>query len=109
MPGMSDSSIIRIRKHLDSDTLHLPELRGMIGRDVEITVRDDASAATAPTQGSGEFWKPPSLEELRRRQGFRGPFDFKAAYGALADADWEGFDEFLEENRAISQNGNGDD
>lgn len=29
---------IRIRRHLDSEQLNLPELRPLIGRDVEITV-----------------------------------------------------------------------
>jgi hypothetical protein len=31
-------SAIRIRKTLDSDTLHVPELRPYIGRTVEITL-----------------------------------------------------------------------
>ncbi len=29
---------IKIERHLDSETLHLPELKGLVGRDVEITV-----------------------------------------------------------------------
>ena len=33
-------SAIRIRKTLDSDTLHVPELRAYIGRTVEIVVED---------------------------------------------------------------------
>jgi hypothetical protein len=81
----------------------------MIGHDVEITVRDEGSAASTSARGTGEFWNAPSLEELGRRQGFRGAFDFKTAYGALADADWDGFDEFLEENRAIPQAENGNE
>ena len=86
-------STIHIRKHLDSDTLHLPELRELIGHDVEITVKDAATALAA------EYWNPPSLEELAKRQGFRGPFSIKDASGSLADADWEGFDGWLEEQR----------
>ena len=31
-------SVIRIRKTLDSDTLHLPELQPFIGQTVDITV-----------------------------------------------------------------------
>lgn len=31
---------IRIERHLDSDTLHLPELAALIGKDVEIIVRE---------------------------------------------------------------------
>jgi hypothetical protein len=37
-------SAIRIRKTLDSDTLHLPELRPLIGRTVEITVEEQPPA-----------------------------------------------------------------
>jgi hypothetical protein len=36
-------SIIRIRKTLDSDTLHVPELRPYIGRTVEIVVEEPAT------------------------------------------------------------------
>ena len=35
---------IRIRKQLSSDTLHLPELRPLIGRTVEITVEEQVPA-----------------------------------------------------------------
>ena len=35
-------SAIRIRKTIDSDTLHLPELRPFIGQTVEITVEGPA-------------------------------------------------------------------
>ena len=31
---------IHVHTHLDSDTLHLPELSVFIGKDVEITVRE---------------------------------------------------------------------
>ena len=31
---------VRIHRHLDSETLHVPELRPMIGKDVEIIVRE---------------------------------------------------------------------
>ena len=35
---------VRIRKRVDSETLHLPELREMMGKDVEIIVFEDKSA-----------------------------------------------------------------
>lgn len=38
---------VRIRKGLESDTLHLPELRPMLGKDVEIIILEDSAAATA--------------------------------------------------------------
>lgn len=43
---------IQIRKRLDSETLHLPELRPLLGKTVEITVQEQpASPATE------EDWK----------------------------------------------------
>jgi hypothetical protein len=35
---------IHIRKHLDSETLYLPELRPLIGKIVEIIVREETPA-----------------------------------------------------------------
>jgi hypothetical protein len=35
MPGT-----IRIRRHLDSDTIHVPEASELVGRDVEILIRE---------------------------------------------------------------------
>jgi hypothetical protein len=43
---------IRIRKRLDSETLHLPELRPMLGREVEIIVQD--AVETEPTKDISE-------------------------------------------------------
>ncbi|MGH7202334.1 MAG: hypothetical protein ACREJB_17145 [Planctomycetaceae bacterium] len=34
---------IRIRKRIDSETLHLPELRPLIGKTVEIVVREEST------------------------------------------------------------------
>ena len=62
---------IRIRKHVDSETLHLPELREVIGRDVEITVRatDEEPLETLETflggAPLGELPTGAELEELR--------------------------------------------
>jgi hypothetical protein len=39
---------IRIRKHLDSETLHLPELKPLIGKTVEIVVQVVIAPAAAP-------------------------------------------------------------
>lgn len=49
---------LRIRKRLDSDTLYLPELREMIGKEVEIIVLEDKPVVTP---GTGDF---SVLEEL---------------------------------------------
>ncbi len=41
---------VRIRKKVDSDTLHLPELTPLIGRTVEITIEEQVPAVR------DEFW-----------------------------------------------------
>lgn len=38
---------IRIRPKIDSETLHLPELRSLVGRTVEITISEKLEPATA--------------------------------------------------------------
>lgn len=38
---------IRIRRRIDSEDLHLPELRSMIGKDVEITVVEELATPPA--------------------------------------------------------------
>jgi hypothetical protein len=41
---------IRVRKTIDSETLHLPELKPLIGRTVDITVEEQPPAVR------DEFW-----------------------------------------------------
>jgi hypothetical protein len=48
--GTLPMDAIRIRKTIDSETLHLPELRPLLGRTVEITV------AEQPPAVRDEFW-----------------------------------------------------
>lgn len=65
---------IRIHKRLDSETLHLPELREMIGREVEIIVIEEKPTIT-PGQGDFSLLEelagkdvvdPDALEQLRK-------------------------------------------
>lgn len=44
---------VRIRRKLDSETLHLPELKPLIGKTVEIIVLDDT--ASAIVAGTGDW------------------------------------------------------
>ncbi|HYE16962.1 MAG TPA: hypothetical protein VEA69_00835 [Tepidisphaeraceae bacterium] len=91
---------IRIRRRLDSDTLHLPELQSMIGREVEIIVLDDARADAATSLDHIDpqaFWKGKSVEELAREQGV-GPYEMPSSPPFTA-ADFEGFEEALEQWR----------
>lgn len=41
-------SIIHVTQHLDSDTLHLPQLRPLIGKQVEITIREVPVTRSSP-------------------------------------------------------------
>jgi hypothetical protein len=44
---------LRIRRKLDSETLHLPELKPLIGKNVEIIILDETGPAVVP--GSGDW------------------------------------------------------
>jgi uncharacterized protein (DUF433 family) len=50
------ANVVRVRRHLESETLHLPELKAMIGKDVEITVREEP--APDRWQGEGVYKDP---------------------------------------------------
>ncbi|HET6572833.1 MAG TPA: hypothetical protein VFG68_04465 [Fimbriiglobus sp.] len=54
---------IHIHKTLDSDTLHLPELRPLIGRRVEIVVREEQPAAEVRDQFYAELARAPETAE----------------------------------------------
>lgn len=43
-------AVIHIHRTLESDTLHLPELKPLIGHAVEIIVRDEGSVSPIPSQ-----------------------------------------------------------
>jgi hypothetical protein len=64
---------IRIRRKLESDTLHLPELKPLIGREVEIIVREEAGVP-AVTPGTGDW---AAVEEAARELR-AGGYDFDA-------------------------------
>jgi hypothetical protein len=51
--GSAAKIAIRIQKRIESETLHLPELRPLIGREVEIIVHETEEAA-APA-GTGDW------------------------------------------------------
>ena len=65
--------IIRIRKRVDSDTLHLPELKQMVGKTVEIIIVEETCMPSEPSQGTACFaallakaaFDPQALEAMR--------------------------------------------
>jgi hypothetical protein len=42
--------VIRIKTHLNSETLTLPELKPLVGHDVEIVVREENGASLSPAE-----------------------------------------------------------
>jgi hypothetical protein len=60
---------IRVLKHIDSDLVHIPELREMMGQDVEITIRSkelgEEPLETLETfLGDALHRPPPTAEEI---------------------------------------------
>ena len=66
-------SVIHVTQQIESDTLHLPELRSLIGKKVEITIRE---LVTPPAAGNPwealqelagkDLIDPEAYKELRR-------------------------------------------
>jgi hypothetical protein len=58
---------IRVLKHIDSDLVHIPELREMMGQDVEITIRphsmDEEPLETLETFLGDALKRQPRSEE----------------------------------------------
>jgi hypothetical protein len=44
--------MIRLHQKIDSETLYLPELKPMIGKTVEIIVREEAEPSSSPPSSS---------------------------------------------------------
>lgn len=62
---------IRVLKHIDSDLVHIPELREMMGQDVEITIRpqvvEEEPLETLETFLGDALHRPaPTAEELEQ-------------------------------------------
>jgi hypothetical protein len=59
---------IRIHCKLDSETLHLPELRPLLGKNVEIVVQEEATSAVTP--GTGDWDAAARAAENLRKSGY---------------------------------------
>jgi hypothetical protein len=64
---------IQVRKRIESETLHLPELREMIGRTVQIIILDEGGCVETPLETHDTFFshKPErslSTEEREKDQ-----------------------------------------
>jgi hypothetical protein len=60
---------IRIRKKIDSETLHIPELRPLIGHEVEIIVLEDQPSSSVDRVDPQAFWKGKTVDELGEGAG----------------------------------------
>src|SRR4051794_14468060 len=95
--------MVKIRRKLDSDTLHLPEIKPLIGRTVEITVEEQ------PPEVRDEFYAelgrtPQTVEEFEAQKAiFRNWRDdprFEPYWGVLDHALVRTF-EHVQERAAI--------
>lgn len=92
-------SAIRVKTVIDSDTLHLPQLRPLIGRAVEIIVIDQ--------QPAEEFWAARTVDELATMQGVTPPKALDDLYGDWTDKDFEGFEQAVRKWRESPAQGGG--
>ncbi len=94
---------IRVRKKIESETVHIPELRGMIGHDVEIIVLQDQPSKLDQIDPQA-FWKHKTLDEIAKEQGVKPLETLESPYASeFTPEDWEGFDEALEQWRSGGQ------
>jgi hypothetical protein len=81
--------MLRLRRKLDSETLHLPELKPLIGRTVEITVEEQAPDGcfqdSTPAQPLESGTKE-ALRALLTQEQFEALMDVVDAGGPSIDA-----------------------
>ncbi|HWE92682.1 MAG TPA: hypothetical protein VG269_01800 [Tepidisphaeraceae bacterium] len=88
---------VRIRKHLESQVLDLPEIAGMVGKTVEIIVLEDQQSATAAERGA---WNSPTIGEQAAAQGTRPVQEFNSIVGGWPENQLnDGFETALDERR----------
>jgi hypothetical protein len=59
---------IRIRRKLESETLHLPELKPLVGKNVEIVVKEQPTPSVVP--GTGDWETAARAAEQLRKSGY---------------------------------------
>jgi len=100
-------STIRILKHLDSETLHLPELRSLVGKDVTILV-EERMPEQKPYAGPMFTPRPPpdslppvkSFDEIMKEQGVRQPMTVERAAGHWPKEEKnDGFEAWIRQQR----------
>ena len=100
-------SAIRILKHLDSETLHLPELRALVGKDVEIVVEERLPEQNGyvgpmfvPTPPPDSLPPVKSLDEIMKEQGVKQPMTIERAAGHWPTEEKDdGFEAWIRQQR----------
>ena len=85
---------IRVRTRIDSDTLHLPQLRSLVGHTVEIIVVDQDAIGDG-----GAFWNAQTVDDLAKQQGVVGPTPLDQLYGDWSDEEFEGLEQAVRDWR----------
>jgi hypothetical protein len=89
---------IRIRRKIDSETIHIPELETMIGREVEIIVLEEKASPLSGVDTQA-FWTKKTAEELAVEQSV-GIYKFDDPNRHIfSEDDFEGFEATLREWR----------
>jgi hypothetical protein len=89
---------IRVKRKIDSDTLHIPELKSMIGREVEVVVTERGESALDRVDPKA-FWERKTVQQLAQEQGVgKYQFDDPNRY-VFSDDDFEGFEDALRQWR----------
>ena len=79
---------VRIHPRIESETLHLAELKPFIGKRVELLVREDAPLETRETfLSSGPEWPPAPPEEWEQMREMAKTDPTFAAFLAVAGTD----------------------
>lgn len=78
---------IQVCKRIESETLHLPELREMIGKTVQIIIREETEPAQTP---------------LETRETFFGRKTERSLSSEEREADWRRLEELAKEDPALS-------
>ena len=60
--------MLRIRRKLDSETLHLPELKPLIGKTVEIIIKEETVPDITP--GTGDWAAAQRAAQALRETGY---------------------------------------
>ena len=85
-------SAIKVKTHIESDTLRLKQLKPLIGKDVEISVRTAKSGIVVTIRKTDA--KAAKKSPRKSKTGW-----FTRNFGVGRDADFEGFDEAREKWR----------